>query len=133
MQLLPAIHSHVEACYVCFPFSAGIVACVRLATSANKNPFGAGEFGRQIAKVASEWLSMNTFAAEMNCPGLWAQELHSCLESGIGKWNQEEVKLARFFDWPSKFRHYVKFWTFLEVREQWKNTYENELIGRMKA
>ena len=104
--------------------------------SANKKPFKTGEFGRIIAATACEWLAVNnesselfqahmtTFAAEMGCPGLSAQELHQRLQSSIGKWNQEEVKMARFFDWPSKFRHYVKFWTFMRmVHEFWKDTH----------
>lgn len=103
--------------------------------SANKKPFGTGEFGRQLATAAFEWLTLHgpdsevfqehmaVMAHDMGNPGISAEELHEQLKSSIGNWNVEEVKQARFFDWASKFRHFSKFWAFLAlVHQHWKVT-----------
>ena len=88
---------------------SGVVACTRLALSAYKKPFGSGEFGKEIAATALQWLSSNgpdselfqshmeEMAIELGHPGLAANDLHERLRAGVGSWNQEETKLSRFF------------------------------------
>lgn len=115
--------------------SEGIVACTRHAMSANKKPFGTGEFGRGLATAAFQWLGMNGWESEtfqehmaamvddLNMHAISASELHAHLKSSIGRWNVQEVKTSRFFDWPSKFHHFVKQWTFLSlVYKHWRIT-----------
>ena len=112
---------------------SGVVACTRLALSAYKKPFGSGEFGKEIAKTALEWLSFNgpdsevfqshmeEMAIELGHPGLAANDLHERLRAGVGSWNQEETKLSRFFSWAGKFKHFVKYWKFQSlVFTQWQ-------------
>lgn len=112
---------------------SGVVACTRLALSAYKKPFGSGEFGKEIAATALQWLSSNgpdselfqshmeEMAIELGHPGLAANDLHERLRAGVGSWNQEETKLSRFFSWAGKFQHFVKYWKFQSlVFTQWQ-------------